>query len=217
MAKRRNAHHTTPANERAILDAVLSLAAASGYEGTTMADVARVSGLPIGSVYWHFENKETLFSALLEHCFGLWRDAHAGQSQRELLHSCIADSAAGSSDPANTEEAFWTIGLALALDKHLHENEARRTYLRIRSRMFETALAQVRGEFPAAALAADPDFARTIVAFGRALTEGLYVSVAAGDDVDIAALADVSTLAVHLLTEHYTRLGAAQGAAEEET
>jgi hypothetical protein len=81
--------------------------------------------------------------------------------------------------------------------------------------MFETALGQVGGQFPAEALETDPDFARKIVAFGRALTEGFYVSASAGDDVDFTELAELSTLAVDLLTEHYAKLGAQKESKEE--
>ena len=42
--KRRRVHQSTPENERAILEAVLQLAVKVGYEGTTMAEVARVAG-----------------------------------------------------------------------------------------------------------------------------------------------------------------------------
>jgi AcrR family transcriptional regulator len=211
MAKRKNVHSTTPENEKAILDAVLALAVEAGYEGTTMAEVARVSGLPIGSVYWHFENKEKLFVALLEYCFQMWRESVDGQTQRELLGQSIAG-ATRAGDPANTRQAFWVIGLIFALEKRLEDNEARQKYLQIRAQMYETALAQVGGQFPQEALNADPDFARKIVAFGRALTEGFYVSASAGDDIDFAALGELSTLAVQLLTEHYTKAGSVSGA-----
>jgi len=210
MPKRKNVHATTPENEKAILDAVLVLAVEAGYEGTTMADVARVSGLPIGSVYWHFENKEKLFVALLDHCFDLWRASVPGQTQRDLLRSSISGSAAPAADPRYARQAFWVIGLIFALEKRLESNEARQKYLEIRTRMFETALGQVSGQFPPEALEADRDFARKIVAFGRALTEGFYVSASAGDDVDFAALAELSTLAVDLRTDHYAKLGAAK-------
>lgn len=209
MARRKNVHSTTPENEKAILDAVLTLAVDAGYEGTTMADVARVSGLPIGSVYWHFENKEKLFVALLDYCFEMWRESVGGQTQHRLLGRSIAGAAAAS-EPGNTKDAFWIIGLVFALEKRLVDNEARHKYLEIRAQMYETALAQVGGQFPQEAVDADPAFPRKIVAFGRALTEGFYVSAAAGDDVDFAEMGELSTLAVQLLTEHYAGLGQRQ-------
>ncbi|WP_344751629.1 TetR/AcrR family transcriptional regulator [Gryllotalpicola koreensis] len=208
MAKRKNVHYTTPENEKAILDAVMELALDAGYEGTTMAEVSRVSGLPIGSVYWHFENKEKLFAALLDYCFEQWRETVAGQTQQQLLRTSIAGSSAPASDRGHVRDTFWIIGLILALEKRLSDNEARKRYLEIRAQMYETALGQVGGQFPPEALEADPELPRKIVAFGRALIEGLYISAAAGDDVDFDQLAELSTLAVDLLTEHYAKLGA---------
>src|SRR5690625_4853917 len=78
--RRRGVHRSTPDNVQAILQAVLEIAVRSGYEGTTMAEVARRSRLPTGSVYWHFENKETLFVALIDYCFEQWKKRHRGPS-----------------------------------------------------------------------------------------------------------------------------------------
>lgn len=209
MSKRRNVHQTTPENERAILDAVLSLAVHAGYEGTTMAEVARVSGLPIGSVYWHFENKESLFVALIEHCFEIWKENHAGLRNRDVLRRSIAGSAANSADPANAPEAFWVIGLIFALEKRLEDNKARQKYLEVRELMFEMIVEQVKGEIPQEALAADPDLARKVVVLGRALTDGFYISASAGDNVDFAEFAKLSANAVDALIARYA------GAAKE--
>ena len=95
MTRRSHAHQSTPGNEKAILDAALTLAVTAGYEGTTMAEVARLSGLPVGSVYWHFNNKEQLFSELIEYCFEQWKVDHTGPTNRDLLRRSIAGSAGG--------------------------------------------------------------------------------------------------------------------------
>lgn len=56
-----------PNRER--LDAILSGAArvfgAKGYAATSMREVARETGASLGSIYWHFENKEDLLRALI--------------------------------------------------------------------------------------------------------------------------------------------------------
>jgi hypothetical protein len=134
---------------------------------------------------------------------------------QQLLRASIAGSSAPASERGHVKDTFWIIGLILALEKRLSDNEARKKYLEIRGQMLDTALAQVGGQFPPEALAADPELPRKIVAFGRALIEGLYISAAAGDDVDFDQLAELSTLAVDLLTEHYAKLGAAQNAAQQ--
>ena len=77
-----------------ILLAALDLALEHGYQGTTMAAVSASSGLPIGSVYWHFKSKEQLFVALLEHCYQAWMELHSGpEGLRRKLSRGIAGTA----------------------------------------------------------------------------------------------------------------------------
>jgi AcrR family transcriptional regulator len=204
----RRVHQTTPENERAILDAVLSLAVTAGYEGTTMAEVARVSGLPIGSVYWHFENKERLFAALIDYCFEAWKERHRGPTNRHILHESIAGSAAHSTNTEHVEEAFWIIGLLFALEKRLGDNAARQKYLAVRGEMYELLVETVGADLPPAALAAEPNLARKIVMLGRALTDGFYISASAGDDIDFVEAAELSALAIEKLVQHYEEIGA---------
>src|SRR5258708_2193738 len=51
---------------RAILDACLKLFARHGFSTTSIDDIASAAGITKGAVYWHFENKEELFQAILE-------------------------------------------------------------------------------------------------------------------------------------------------------
>jgi AcrR family transcriptional regulator len=198
MARRR-VHQSTPENERAILDAALTLAVTAGYEGTTMSEVARLSGLPIGSVYWHFENKEQLFAELIEFCFETWKADHTGPTNRDLLRRSIAGSAGGSANPENKAEAFWVLALLFALERRLQDNKARQKYLEVRKQMFELMVQRVEPQVPAEVLAADPDFARKMVVLGRALTDGFYIAASAGDDIDFEEFADLSASAIEAL------------------
>ena len=49
-----------------ILDAAEALFAERGYEGTTLRDVASAVGIRNPSLYNHFDNKESLYAAVLE-------------------------------------------------------------------------------------------------------------------------------------------------------
>lgn len=55
---------------RQILEAALEAFAEKGFDKTTMAEIARASGVSKGLLYWYFENKQTLFVALIEAVFG---------------------------------------------------------------------------------------------------------------------------------------------------
>lgn len=200
MAGRRKAHRASEESKQAILEAVLSLAVEAGYEGTTMADVARASGLPIGSVYWHFQNKEQLFVELLEYSFEVWKGANASVSgMRDLLRRTIGESAAASASLAEPAAAFWSIGLVFAFERRLEDNLARQRYLAIRQEMFEFVTSRLRASYPgvpddvAAALAHD------MAVMGRALTDGFRVAAAAGDDTDFARYAELAADALESL------------------
>ncbi|MGO1431438.1 MAG: TetR family transcriptional regulator [Halomonas sp.] len=50
----------------AILDAAETTFLAQGVSRTTLAHIAQAAGVTRGAIYWHFEDKATLFNALLE-------------------------------------------------------------------------------------------------------------------------------------------------------
>ncbi len=53
-----------------ILEAAFECFATRGYHTATMDDLARVSGLSKGSLYWHFSSKEEVFLALFDDWVG---------------------------------------------------------------------------------------------------------------------------------------------------
>ena len=61
---RRTGHRGT-ARER-LLDAAAEVFAERGYRATTVDDLAAAAGLTKGAVYWNFDSKEAVFSALIE-------------------------------------------------------------------------------------------------------------------------------------------------------
>lgn len=207
MAARKGAHHQSAASKQAILEAVLSRSIEAGYEGTTMIDVARASGFPIGSVYWHFQNKEQLFAALLDYCFEIWKDANPpSRSMRDRLRHSIGASAAASAGSADPAAAFWSIGLIFAL-RRFDDNVARQRYLAIRAEMFELMAERLRAEFPDVPADAANQLARDITSMGRALTDGFRVAAAAGDDTDFEHAADMCADALeHLISNRIAEL-----------
>ncbi|MES1928001.1 TetR family transcriptional regulator [Salinisphaera dokdonensis CL-ES53] len=48
-----------------VIDAGLRLFSQSGYSGTTLAMIAKEAGMSRGPIYWHFENKDELFEAVI--------------------------------------------------------------------------------------------------------------------------------------------------------
>ena len=46
-----------------ILDAAERLLSQRGYTGTTISQLSKDSGLPVASIYWHFNNKVGVLAA----------------------------------------------------------------------------------------------------------------------------------------------------------
>ncbi|MFF4832052.1 helix-turn-helix domain-containing protein [Streptomyces sp. NPDC001315] len=200
MATRRRTHRASEVSKRAILEAVLSQAVEAGYEGTTMADVARAAGLPIGSVYWHFQNKEQLFVELLDYCFEVWKQANASDGgMRDRLRRSISESAAASASLAEPAAAFWSIGLVFAFERRLQDNLARQRYLAIREEMFQFVTSRVRASYPEVPEDVAAELAHDMAVMGRALTDGFRVAAAAGDDIDFARYAELAADALESL------------------
>ncbi|HZR83441.1 MAG TPA: helix-turn-helix domain-containing protein [Candidatus Binatia bacterium] len=59
-------------SRRRIIDAAAALMAERGFAGTSIAAVSQRSGLPSGSIYWHFDSKETLLAAVVEEGARRW-------------------------------------------------------------------------------------------------------------------------------------------------
>jgi len=48
-----------------IIEAALILFSRNGYSHTTLAKIAREAGFSRGPIYWHFQNKDDLYHAVL--------------------------------------------------------------------------------------------------------------------------------------------------------
>lgn len=57
-----------------IIVACLKLFARQGFHNTSISDIAKGAGITKGAIYWHFENKEALFAAILENMRRNWQE-----------------------------------------------------------------------------------------------------------------------------------------------
>ncbi len=65
MKREKAANHSTNTAEK-LLDAALELFAANGFNGTSIRDIARLTGMTISNIYYHYGSKEGLLIAILE-------------------------------------------------------------------------------------------------------------------------------------------------------
>ena len=128
-------------SRRKIVDAAAALMAERGFAGTSIAAVSQRSGLPSGSIYWHFESKEALLGAVVEEGARRWFDALPGNDSRP-------------SDPAARATALLE-GVVTSLEQHpeflrllfviaLERREVDATSLAVIRRVRELALERIR-------------------------------------------------------------------------
>lgn len=162
------------ASRRRILDAAAEIAGERGYAGTSMSEVLKRSGLPKSSIYWHFEDKDALFAAVIEDSYERWMEEfniRAGSRELAppellvLLHDSLA-----------SFPAFLRFGQLVILERHETELTARAKFLEIRA----ASLRNLAAIF-ARATGADQAAADAFAAVALALVDGAFLARAAGE------------------------------------
>jgi AcrR family transcriptional regulator len=171
-----------------ILDATLRLASERGYDGTTISLVSEETGLPASSIYWHFENKEALLAAAMEHGISLLplalpaaRPAAYGDLAHERFARAVEMVTAG--------PEVWQFGLMLVLERRTKEPSARKTFVTVHQRLTDTLAEWWEAALPEDVT--DPVLARRIAVFHLACIDGFFVAHSADHGWDLERLGDL--------------------------
>lgn len=62
-------------NRRLILKASIDVFSRKGFDGTRIAEIAEIAGLPKANVYYYFSSKEEIYTAIIAHLIDGWDDA----------------------------------------------------------------------------------------------------------------------------------------------
>lgn len=162
-----------------ILRAMLQLVDEKGFEGATIAELARRSGLPASSVYWHFSSKDEILAAALEYSYRErfadvlpWPEHPDDRPVRDQVLDAMRFL-----EGDGVDADYVRVGLALALQRRSSAEAARRVFLEIRqeakgrlSTWWQAALERMVGE-PVDARAAEVMSRLTLAVLdGRYLT-----------------------------------------------
>jgi AcrR family transcriptional regulator len=182
--KRRRRRADGEMSRNRILDAATEIAADRGYEGTSIALVSAICGLPASSIYWHFKDKDDLIAAVIERSFGSWLSAwripETG-TPRERIVGIVMQIAKALLDSPD----FIRLGLMLSLERRPVEPRAREMFLQTR----ELARRQLADAFRDFIPELDDADARTLLTYAMAGADGLFIAKEiAGDSVDFAGL-----------------------------
>ncbi|WP_040788156.1 TetR/AcrR family transcriptional regulator [Massilia niastensis] len=202
--RRSGEHRTSAAARERILDAAFEVILEDGYSGATMAKVAKKAELPVGSVYWHFENKDLLLAALIEVSFERWHSkviSHHRPLPGETFEQHI-NRIFGISEPGRQYDAadFWRLGVILSVEKSVREQVARERFLKIRQMQRAELASWWRKTLSAALLEADPGLPERLSGFTLALQDGNAIAGASGETIDAFKPMLASSL-IHLVSQ----------------
>lgn len=83
------------ATRRRILEAARDLFRNNGYQGSSVADIARRVGITPAALYWHFDSKAAILAELLEDALGRFftrmDEAAVGTTPSERLYSLVRE------------------------------------------------------------------------------------------------------------------------------
>lgn len=180
-----------------LIAAALKVAAESGYEGASISRICAAAKLPASSVYWHFENKDDLFSAAVDDSYRDWNrtqpswqpPAEACDCTTELPRMLTPLLASLRQLPP-----FLRIGLMLVLPKRSEPLPGRDRFLDVRRRTRDDFAGWFRG-----ALAEEgPEHADGMAALLLVIVDGLLFAEAL-DSADMPP-ATTSDLLARLVT-----------------
>jgi AcrR family transcriptional regulator len=196
--RRSGEHRTSAATRKRILDAALDVIREDGYSGATMAKVAKKAELPVGSVYWHFENKDLLLAALIESSFERWHSKVAPQHRPapgETFKQHV-ERIFGHGKPYYAAD-FWRLGVMMSVEESVREQVARESFLKIRQLQRAEITSWWQEIFPAELLEVDPELPARLSGFTLALQDGNAIAGASGESIDSFRQMLVSSL-IHL-------------------
>ncbi|WIG57697.1 MAG: hypothetical protein OJF49_000442 [Ktedonobacterales bacterium] len=159
-----------PLARRQILAAALEVFSRKGYAGTTLDDITAEANLSKGAIYWYFDSKAELFTAILG-------------ERATIFSELLEDAARQASSPLAALEAMWMRWMEALETDHGYQSYARLAHLRIEL-----------GVEPRESMDARRAEERRTQAL---VTERLLAAVAAGQlppqtDIEAAALSFVS-------------------------
>lgn len=164
----------------AILDATLAIATERGYDGTTLALVSARSGLPKGSIYWHFGSKDRLFAATLEHSYQRWyaaRVARLPRSEPDEVPARVRQRVQAAARTLAENPEFWALGLMLSLRAWVEEPEALDIFRRVREESERENAAWWKEILPTEAVALNPELPARLGRVWILMLDGVYLQL----------------------------------------
>lgn len=187
---RRPTQGRAPADQSSerIRAAAAELARERGVAGATIAAICKRSGLPVSSVYWHFDDKDGLFEDVIRSSFTAWLAAVPRWEVAPLTDDGLRGVVATSAHSLPAVPDFLRVGMQVLLEQGAQHERTRSAFIDVRAearRMVTSWVLAVLGD--AVPSGAADDLASLIVSFTDGLLVGsqLYPDWEPGPYVDL--------------------------------
>ncbi|MEZ5223712.1 MAG: TetR/AcrR family transcriptional regulator [Ilumatobacteraceae bacterium] len=175
-----------------ILEAAAAIGSERGYEGATINLISERSGLPASSIYWHFQNKDALFAAVIDWSFDQWlASVTAFQEDDELDEQYVEDAMGRALEAFTRFPDHMRLGVMLALERRQEEPAGRRRFLDARNVVAD----RLRDLFGRAFRNIEPHGVDILVTLTLAVGDGLFVATESGE-IELADAEAVFTTAI---------------------
>lgn len=202
-APRQNGHPDQSRDR--IRSAAAELARERGVAGATIAAICKRSGLPVSSVYWHFDDKDGLFEDVIRSSFARWLVVVPRWEVAALTDEALKDVLGSAAHSLPEVPDFLRVGMQVLLEQATVNERTREAFIDVRAqalKMITTWVLAVIGN-DVSSRAAD-DLASLIVSF----TDGLLVGSQTYPDWDPGPYIDLFVAVFHEIAEEYRSVDA---------
>lgn len=164
-----------------LLRAAGELARERGVDGATVSALCKRAGLPVSSVYWHFEDKDDIFASVIRDDFERWLDRHPhwrferGQGVDVVtgLRRTLGETFG---EELDRMPDFMRVGMQVLLDNRAEHARARAEFQAIRTEVHERLRGWIRDSLVREGLDEPDALAEQISVLYLALADGFVVS-----------------------------------------
>lgn len=113
--------------------AAAELARERGVAGATIAAICKRSGLPVSSVYWHFEDKDALFEDVIRSSFARWLAVVPRWEVAALTDEALKDVLRSGAHSLPAVPDFLRVGMQVLLEQATVNERTREAFIDVRA------------------------------------------------------------------------------------
>lgn len=192
-------------SRREILQATFQIASERGYDGTTVAEITKRTGLPASSIYWHFTDKDTLLAEVISDSYQRWRSTQPTWAQAPGtggLQGAISAALAQMSQGIIEQPEFWRLGIMLAMEHRVTEAAARVRFREVRGDTLALLTAWWSRALPPEYLTTVPDAAFAMARMTLAFGDGLFIATQIDGDINVRRFVSLLAVALDAIAQH---------------